>query len=106
MALITLLAGKGATGVTTTALACTLSWSSRTVLAECDPAGGSVQAGYLRCELPPGRGLLPLAVAELRSDSLVMRLSGNAQGCLSKVPTWLVVRYGVSRGLSRVVTAC
>jgi hypothetical protein len=77
MALITLVAGKGGPGVTTTALACTLSWNSRTVLAECDPAGGSVQAGYLRGELPAGRGLLPLAIAELRTDSLAEEFFGQ-----------------------------
>lgn len=77
MALITLVAGKGAPGVTTTGLACTLSWSSRTVLAECDQAGGSIQAGYLRGELPAGRGLLPLAIAELRSDSLAEEFFGQ-----------------------------
>ncbi len=77
MALVTLFAGKGAAGVTTTGLACTLSWGSRTVLAECDPAGGTVQAGYLRGELPAGRGLLPLAIAELRNDSLAEEFFGQ-----------------------------
>jgi len=77
MALIALVGGKGSPGVTTTGLACTLSWGSRVVLAECDPAGGSVQAGYLRAELPGGRGLLPLAIAELRSDSLAEEFWGQ-----------------------------
>ncbi|MFI7026310.1 ParA family protein [Micromonospora sp. NPDC049900] len=36
------------------------------MLAECDPAGGDILAGYLSgLEIPP-RGLLPLAVADLR----------------------------------------
>ena len=77
MALVALVAGKGSAGVTTTGLAFTLSWGSRTVLAECDPAGGSVQAGYLRGELPAGRGLLPLAIAELRTDSLAEEFWGE-----------------------------
>ncbi len=77
MAIIALVGGKGSSGVTTTGLAFTLSWGSRVVLAECDPAGGSVQAGYLRAELPGGRGLLPLAIAELRSDSLADEFWGQ-----------------------------
>jgi hypothetical protein len=77
MAVIALAGGKGSPGITTTALAFTLSWGSRVVLAECDPAGGSVQAGYLHGELPGGRGLLPLAIAELRSDALADEFWGQ-----------------------------
>jgi glutathione S-transferase len=36
----------------------------------------------------------------------LMRLCEIAQGCLSKVPTWLVVPYVVSWPVSRFVTAC
>ncbi|MEV7268046.1 ParA family protein [Micromonospora aurantiaca] len=68
MAIIAMVSAKGSPGVTTTALACTLSWSGRTVLAECDPSGGSVLSGYLsRLEIPPV-GLLPLAAAALRDQ--------------------------------------
>ena len=70
MALIALASAKGSPGVTTTALAFTLSWGRRIILAECDPAGGSVMAGYLRGQLGAHRGLIPLAVAELRGDPL------------------------------------
>lgn len=66
MAIIAMVSAKGSPGVSTAALACTLSWSRPTLLAECDPAGGDVLAGYLSgLEIPP-RGLLPLAVADLR----------------------------------------
>ncbi|GLW34477.1 ParA family protein [Actinoplanes regularis] len=69
MALIAMVSAKGSPGVTTAALACTLSWSSRTLLAECDPAGGDILAGYLaNSEIPP-IGLLNLAVAELRGQA-------------------------------------
>lgn len=69
MALIAMVSAKGSPGTTTAALACTLSWFQRTVLAECDPAGGDVRAGYLGgLEIPP-IGLLPLAVAELRGQT-------------------------------------
>ncbi|MEU4472426.1 ParA family protein [Micromonospora sp. NPDC023888] len=68
MAIIAMVSAKGSPGVTTTALACALSWQGRTVLAECDPAGGSVLSGYLsRLEIPP-IGLLPLAAAALRDQ--------------------------------------
>ncbi|MEV4210181.1 ParA family protein [Micromonospora sp. NPDC049662] len=68
MAIIAMVSAKGSPGVTTTALACALSWHRRTVLAECDPAGGSVLSGYLsRLEIPP-IGLLPLAAAALRDE--------------------------------------
>lgn len=64
--MIALVSAKGSPGVTVTALAWTLSWSGRCLLAECDPAGGDLLAGYLRGELPARRGLAELAVAELR----------------------------------------
>ncbi|MEU7673538.1 ParA family protein [Micromonospora taraxaci] len=68
MAIIAMVSAKGSPGVTTTALACTLSWQGRTVLAECDPSGGSILSGYLsRLEIPP-IGLLPLAAAALRDQ--------------------------------------
>lgn len=70
MAVIALCSAKGSPGVTTAALGLTLTWPGRCVLAECDPAGGSVQAGYLAGALPADRGIRELAVAELRSESL------------------------------------
>ncbi|BCJ59197.1 ParA family protein [Micromonospora endophytica] len=70
MAIIALVSAKGSPGVTTTALACTLSWHRRLVLAECDPAGGSVLAGYLGGALDGPRGIGELAVGELRDGSL------------------------------------
>lgn len=66
MALIALLSGKGSSGVSVTALAFTLSWTRRTILAECDPAGGDIAAGYLR-EVPLGeRGLAQLTASAHR----------------------------------------
>lgn len=70
MAVIALASGKGSPGVTTAALALALTWQGRCVLAECDPAGGSVQAGYLAGALPADRGIRELAVAELRGEDL------------------------------------
>jgi hypothetical protein len=70
MAVIALTSAKGSPGVTAAALAMTLTWPGRCVLAECDPAGGSIQAGYLAGALPADRGIRELAVAELRGEDL------------------------------------
>lgn len=65
--MIALVSGKGSPGVTVSALAMAMSWPGRTLLAECDPAGGDVLAGYLGGALDARRGLAELAVAELRA---------------------------------------
>ncbi|MEU5530131.1 ParA family protein [Micromonospora chersina] len=70
MAIIALVSAKGSPGVTTAALAAALSWHRRLVLAECDPAGGSILAGYLGGALDGPRGLGELAVGELRDGNL------------------------------------
>lgn len=57
-------------GVTTTSLAAALTWPRPVVLAETDPAGGTIQAGYLAGRLPADRGIRELAVALLRGDDL------------------------------------
>jgi hypothetical protein len=62
MALIVLLSAGGAPGVTTTALALTLAWPRKAVLAECDRSGGAVLAGLWAGSVPADqRGLLDLA---------------------------------------------
>ncbi|MFC0005457.1 P-loop NTPase family protein [Micromonospora siamensis] len=70
MAIIALVSAKGSPGVTTSALACALSWHRRLVLAEADPAGGSILAGYLGGALDGPRGIGELAVGELRDGNL------------------------------------
>ena len=70
MAIIALVSAKGSPGVTTSALACALAWHRRLVLAECDPAGGSILAGYLGGQLDGPRGIGELAVGELRDGNL------------------------------------
>jgi hypothetical protein len=64
MALIALASAKGSPGVTVSSLALTLCWPRSVLLAECDPSGGSVMAGYLAGQIEAGRGLAGLAVAE------------------------------------------
>src|SRR5438046_2574627 len=65
MAVLVLASPGGAPGVTTTALALTLAWPRAVVMAECDPAGGSVLAGLWQGRVPAGAAgaLLRFAVA-------------------------------------------
>jgi|KBSSwiStaDraftv2_1062776.scaffolds.fasta_scaffold183933_3 hypothetical protein len=70
MPLIAMVSAKGSPGVSTAALACTLTWPAPTLLVEGDPAGGDLLAGYLsRYELPTDRGILPLASAAVRGTA-------------------------------------
>ncbi len=70
MPLIALVSAKGSPGVSTAALAFTLTWPAPTLMAECDPAGGDLLAGYLaKYELPPDRGVLPLATSAIRGHA-------------------------------------
>ena len=88
MALIALCSAKGSPGVTVTALAFTLTWTRRPViLAECDPAGGDIAAGYLREVQLDGRGLGQLTaslhrghLAEDSGDQLVDLAPGEQHG--------------------------
>jgi len=68
MAVLALTSAKGAPGVSTTALAMTLLWPRSALLAECDPAGSSVLAGYLRGSIDHSHGLLGLALAQRHDD--------------------------------------
>ncbi len=74
--LIAMCSAKGAPGVTTSGLALALSWPRPAVLAELDPAGGDVLAGYGRGQLP-ARGLAELELAARRGG-----LDGHLAGHL------------------------
>lgn len=66
MTVVALTSAKGSPGVTTTALGLVNVWpvahpTRRVLLAEVDPAGGDIAAGFLRGDSLAGRGLLALA---------------------------------------------
>jgi MinD-like ATPase involved in chromosome partitioning or flagellar assembly len=61
VALITLVSAKGSPGVTTTALMLAAVWRRRVLVAECDPAGGDVTAGYFGGAAEPAGGVLAVA---------------------------------------------
>jgi hypothetical protein len=63
VSLYALVSAGGSPGVTTTALALTLSWPSQVILAECDPSGGDVLAGLFAGHLPATKGIVSLALA-------------------------------------------
>ncbi|MFB7419780.1 hypothetical protein ACFC1L_34830 [Streptomyces sp. NPDC056210] len=58
------LASIASTGVTSSALALTLASPRPSLLAECDPKGGTLRAGFLRGQISAGFGLYHLAAAE------------------------------------------
>ncbi|MGA5442462.1 hypothetical protein ACPCKW_23495 [Streptomyces griseoincarnatus] len=70
MAVIAFSGASGGPGVTTTALAALLTWplrdGRRVLLAECDPDGGSIAAGYLESRVLGDMGLHHLQVADRR----------------------------------------
>ncbi|MFF3934123.1 hypothetical protein [Streptomyces hirsutus] len=61
---VTALVSAKSCGVTTSALALTLASKRPSLLAECDPAGGTLRAGFLQGEVNAGLGLYHLAAAE------------------------------------------
>lgn len=61
---VTALVSAKSCGVTTAALALTLASKRPSLLAECDPAGGTIRAGFLQGEVGAGYGLYHLAAAE------------------------------------------
>ena len=83
MTMYALCSAKGSPGVTTSGLAFALTWRRRVILAECDPAGGDLAAGYLRETQLGERGLAQLAAAARRgrlADELWAQLVDLAPG--------------------------
>ena len=88
MALIALVSAKGSPGVTTLAMALAQVWPRRVLVAECDPAGGDIAAGYLGGQVDADRGLLNLTVAARRTNlaaalpSQLVALDDTGSRCL------------------------
>jgi hypothetical protein len=61
VSLFALVSPGAAAGVTTTALALSLTWPAPVIVAECDPAGGAILAGLFAGHLRAPRGLLGVA---------------------------------------------
>ncbi|MEV4975993.1 hypothetical protein [Streptomyces scopuliridis] len=61
---VTALVSAKSSGVTTAALALTLASKRPSLLAECDPVGGTLRAGFLQGQVSAGFGLYHLAAAE------------------------------------------
>lgn len=70
MALISLVSAGGAPGVTTTAVALTLTWPGTVLLAECDMTGASVLPGLFNGHIAADRGILHLALAVAENPAL------------------------------------
>jgi hypothetical protein len=84
MALVTLFSTRGAPGVTTTALGLSLVWPRPSILIEADVSGSSsIGGGYLQGAIPPGQGLINLAV-EHRSGTLSAASIRNQAQALTK----------------------
>ncbi|MFD0287659.1 hypothetical protein [Streptomyces lutosisoli] len=61
---VTVIASAKSCGATTAALAFTLASTRPSLLAECDPAGGTIRAGLLQGQVSAGYGLYHLAAAD------------------------------------------
>ncbi|MCP2337516.1 hypothetical protein [Actinomadura rupiterrae] len=90
MALYTLMSPSESPGVTTTALALTYTWNGRALLAECDPKGGDVLAGFLRGRMAADAGLLNWALS-IAHDPDPARLWNNVISLDGSAREWLLL---------------
>src|SRR5512144_146310 len=90
MTVVAFASAKGSPGVTTSALAVAAVWGRPVLLAECDPAGGDLLAGYLQGRVERGAGLLEVAIAARRglapADVLSRALRLDDSGFLALLP--------------------
>lgn len=98
--LLALVSWKGAPGVTTTALALGAAWPGEQplIVAECDPAGGEILAGYGMGRVPPDRGILQLVLAaRAQQTSLAQTLSSQLVALDERRTHWLLPGIGHPR---------
>lgn len=86
MALLALASAKGSPGVTTSALALALAWPRCAVVAECDPAGGDVLAGYFRGTVTMSRGILGMTRATGHDSVTEGLLALDTTGARAVIP--------------------
>lgn len=92
MTVISVLSAKSGVGVTTAALALALGWPTQrpVILAELDPLGGEIAAGYLGAAADQRRGLIELlASPAARSGDLGRDLPLHAQSLPESHAGWL-----------------
>jgi len=107
---VALASAKGSPGVTTTALALALVWPRPVIVAECDPAGGEVTAGFLAGTHAPEGGLLGLAL-ELRRGAITAgqvprwcaRLDTTGSRLLLAAPSDVAARTPIGEVAARLV---
>ncbi|WP_327249889.1 hypothetical protein [Streptomyces sp. NBC_01320] len=74
---VTALVSAKSSGVTTAALALALASKRPSLLAECDPAGGTIRAGFLEGQVGAGFGLYYLAAAERTGSNALAQAFAN-----------------------------
>jgi len=97
--LTVLVSGKAAPGVTTSAWALALTWPGPVLVADCDPAGGDMAAGYLPGRVSADRGLLSWATAARRgvpAMAAATMFSGHAVGVPENPNVWLMAGFATA----------
>ncbi len=77
MTVCALVSPGGSPGVTTAALALALTWPGPVLVAETDPSGGDVLAGFFAGHMPGNRGLLHVAYEATTVEAAVAALAGQ-----------------------------
>jgi hypothetical protein len=77
MTVCALLSAGGSPGVTTAALALALTWPEPVLVAETDPSGGDVLAGFFAGHVPGSRGLLNVAYEATTTEAAAAAIAGQ-----------------------------
>jgi hypothetical protein len=97
--LTVLVSGKAAPGVTTSAWALALMWPGPVLVADCDPAGGDMAAGYLPGRVSAERGLLSWATAARRgvpAMAAATMFSDHVVGMPENPNVWLMAGFATA----------
>lgn len=92
MSVIALASAKSGTGVSTAALALALGWPQQRhgILAELDPLGGDIAAGYAQAAYDPARGLVELVSSPAaRAGDIGYNLPQQTQPLAGSAMGWL-----------------